>query len=131
VTRTGIKTTTGEHDLDVLVLATGFDVLTGGLTSIVIRGTQGETLKEGVRTLGAALPLTERLDAMATSTDLVAHIFLPVARRFHSIYAHTRPQKGVCIFVRPCNYRSVPIAGYNIRRSWRACARVRPNSLRK
>jgi cation diffusion facilitator CzcD-associated flavoprotein CzcO len=46
VTRTGIKTAAGEHDIDVLVLATGFDAVTGGLTSIDIRGTQGETLKE-------------------------------------------------------------------------------------
>src|SRR5258708_34920451 len=46
VTRTGIKTAAGEHDLDVLVLATGLDAVTGGLTSIDIRGTHGETLKE-------------------------------------------------------------------------------------
>jgi cation diffusion facilitator CzcD-associated flavoprotein CzcO len=46
VTRSGIKTAAGEHDLDVLVLATGFDAVTGGLTSIDIRGTQGETLRE-------------------------------------------------------------------------------------
>jgi cation diffusion facilitator CzcD-associated flavoprotein CzcO len=46
VTRSGIKTTAGEHDLDILVLATGFDAVTGGLTSIDIHGTQGETLKE-------------------------------------------------------------------------------------
>jgi cation diffusion facilitator CzcD-associated flavoprotein CzcO len=46
VTRSGIKTTAGEHDLDILVLATGFDAVTGGLTSIDIRGTQGETLRE-------------------------------------------------------------------------------------
>jgi cation diffusion facilitator CzcD-associated flavoprotein CzcO len=46
VTRTGIKTATREHDLDVLVLATGFDAVTGGLTSIDIRGTEGETLRE-------------------------------------------------------------------------------------
>ena len=46
VTRSGIKTASGEHDLDILVLATGFDAVTGGLTSIDIRGTQGETLKE-------------------------------------------------------------------------------------
>jgi len=46
VTRGGIKTTAGEHDLDILVLATGFDAVTGGLTSIDIRGTKGETLKE-------------------------------------------------------------------------------------
>jgi cation diffusion facilitator CzcD-associated flavoprotein CzcO len=46
VTRSGIKTATGEHELDILVLATGFDAITGGLTSIDIRGTQGETLSE-------------------------------------------------------------------------------------
>jgi cyclohexanone monooxygenase len=46
VTRSGIKTAAGEHDLDVLVLATGFDAVTGGLTSIDIRGTGGQTLKE-------------------------------------------------------------------------------------
>jgi cation diffusion facilitator CzcD-associated flavoprotein CzcO len=46
VTRSGIKTAAGEHDLDVLVLATGFDAVTGGLTSIDIRGTEGETLRE-------------------------------------------------------------------------------------
>jgi cation diffusion facilitator CzcD-associated flavoprotein CzcO len=46
VTRSGIKTAAGEHDLDILVLATGFDAVTGGLTSIDIRGTQSETLRE-------------------------------------------------------------------------------------
>jgi cation diffusion facilitator CzcD-associated flavoprotein CzcO len=46
VTRSGIKMAAGEHDLDVLVLATGFDAVTGGLTSIDIRGTEGETLRE-------------------------------------------------------------------------------------
>ena len=60
VTRSGIKTAAGEHDLDVLVLATGFDAVTGGLTSIDIHGTQGETLGEkwtkGVRAhLGMAV----------------------------------------------------------------------------
>jgi cation diffusion facilitator CzcD-associated flavoprotein CzcO len=46
VTPGGIITTAGEHDLDVLVLATGFDAVTGGLTSIDILGTQCETLRE-------------------------------------------------------------------------------------
>jgi cyclohexanone monooxygenase len=46
VMRSGIKTAAGEYDLDVLVLATGFDAVTGGLTSIDIRGTQGGTLRE-------------------------------------------------------------------------------------
>jgi cation diffusion facilitator CzcD-associated flavoprotein CzcO len=60
VTRNGIKTAAGKYELDLLVLATGFDAVTGGLTSIDIRGTQGETLKEkwakGVRAqLGMAV----------------------------------------------------------------------------
>ena len=60
VTRKGIKTAAAEYELDILVLATGFDAVTGGLTSIDIRGTQGETLKEkwakGVRAhLGMAV----------------------------------------------------------------------------
>jgi cation diffusion facilitator CzcD-associated flavoprotein CzcO len=46
VTPTGIKTKDREVELDILVLATGFDFLTGGLTSIDIRGTNGETLRE-------------------------------------------------------------------------------------
>jgi cation diffusion facilitator CzcD-associated flavoprotein CzcO len=44
VTPTGIKTKDWEVELDILVLATGFDFLTGGLTGIDIRGTNGETL---------------------------------------------------------------------------------------
>ncbi|MFZ6003206.1 MAG: flavin-containing monooxygenase [Actinomycetota bacterium] len=59
VTPTGVRTTETEHELDLLVLATGFDAVTGGLTSIDIQGTRGESLKEhwqqGVRThLGLA-----------------------------------------------------------------------------
>jgi cyclohexanone monooxygenase len=38
VTRSGTKTAAGEHDLDILVLAAGFDAVTGGLTSINVRG---------------------------------------------------------------------------------------------
>jgi cation diffusion facilitator CzcD-associated flavoprotein CzcO len=46
VTPNGVKTSAGEHELDILVLATGFDGFTGGPTSIDIRGTQGKTLKD-------------------------------------------------------------------------------------
>jgi cyclohexanone monooxygenase len=46
VTPTGVKTKDREVELDILVLATGFDFLTGGLTSIDIRGTNGQTLRE-------------------------------------------------------------------------------------
>jgi cyclohexanone monooxygenase len=46
ITEHGAVTSTGEHRFDVLVLATGFDAVTGGLTAIDIRGTSGETLGE-------------------------------------------------------------------------------------
>ena len=46
VTPRGVKTNDREVDVDILVVATGFDCLTGGLTSIDIRGTNGETLRE-------------------------------------------------------------------------------------
>lgn len=60
VTRNGIRTADGrEHEFDVIVLATGFDSFTGGLTDIDVRGTGGESFgdafREGTRTaLGRA-----------------------------------------------------------------------------
>jgi cyclohexanone monooxygenase len=59
VTAGGVLTRGGEHPLDLLVLATGFDAVTGGITQIDIRGTGAESLAErwaqGVRThLGVA-----------------------------------------------------------------------------
>ncbi len=59
ITANSVRTADGEYDLDVLVLATGFDAVTGGLTQIDIRGVEGLTLKEkwaqGARThLGMA-----------------------------------------------------------------------------
>ncbi len=61
VTAGGVQTTTSFHDLDVLVLATGFDASTGGFKAIDLRGPDGNTLNElwsdGVRThLGMAMP---------------------------------------------------------------------------
>jgi cyclohexanone monooxygenase len=57
----GVRTTRRLHETDVLVLATGFDAGTGGLTNIDLRATDGTTLREtwadGVRThLGVAVP---------------------------------------------------------------------------
>jgi cation diffusion facilitator CzcD-associated flavoprotein CzcO len=47
VTETGIKMDNGkEHDIDVLILATGFDAVTGGLTQMDIRDKTGVSLKE-------------------------------------------------------------------------------------
>ncbi|WP_229022980.1 flavin-containing monooxygenase [Actinomarinicola tropica] len=59
ITTTGVRTTDGEHPCDLLVMATGFDAVTGGLVSIDLRGSDGESLRDhwagGVRThLGLA-----------------------------------------------------------------------------
>ncbi|WP_218611416.1 hypothetical protein [Pseudonocardia sp. KRD291] len=46
VTPQGIRTTAGEVELDVLVLATGFDAVTGPFTRIDITGRGGLTLRD-------------------------------------------------------------------------------------
>lgn len=47
VTDEGVLTSDGQlHRLDVIVLATGFDMVTGGLTAIDIRGRDGVNLKD-------------------------------------------------------------------------------------
>lgn len=46
VTRTGIETTGGHHELDVIVWATGFDFGTGALARMGIRGVDGLALND-------------------------------------------------------------------------------------
>jgi cyclohexanone monooxygenase len=46
VTPRGLRTAEGEHALDVLVFATGFDAMTGALRAIDIRGVGGQSLRE-------------------------------------------------------------------------------------
>ncbi len=54
ITRTGVRTEAGHHDLDIIVFATGFDAMTGALLKIDIRGSGGVSLRdkwaEGPRT---------------------------------------------------------------------------------
>ncbi|EIW77915.1 cyclohexanone monooxygenase [Coniophora puteana RWD-64-598 SS2] len=53
VTATGVRTAKRTYDLDILVLATGFDAYTGSYLQIDIRGEEGRTIqehwREGVR----------------------------------------------------------------------------------
>jgi cation diffusion facilitator CzcD-associated flavoprotein CzcO len=46
ITPTGVRTATGEHPLDMLVLATGFDAITGTLLRLNPKGRGGVSLKE-------------------------------------------------------------------------------------
>ncbi|QGU06595.1 Phenylacetone monooxygenase [Corynebacterium occultum] len=46
VTEQGLQTEAGLHEVDIIVLATGFDAITGALSRIDIRGTGGRLLRE-------------------------------------------------------------------------------------
>ena len=46
ITPTGLKTTAAEYEFDILVLATGFDAVTGALANVDIRGRGGIALKD-------------------------------------------------------------------------------------
>ena len=46
ITKTGLKTTSTKYQFDSLILATGFDAMTGALLSIDIKGPSNQTLKD-------------------------------------------------------------------------------------
>ena len=46
ITRKGVHTATGEHPIDMLVLATGFDAITGSMLRLDPKGRGGISLKE-------------------------------------------------------------------------------------
>ncbi|KAI1407156.1 cyclopentanone 1,2-monooxygenase [Hypoxylon sp. FL1857] len=46
VTEKGIRTSEKEWEFDVIILATGFDAVTGGLTTIDVRGIDNQSLKQ-------------------------------------------------------------------------------------
>ncbi|MDP3174147.1 MAG: NAD(P)/FAD-dependent oxidoreductase [Phenylobacterium sp.] len=46
ITPTGIRTSAGEHEFDVIIYATGFNAITGAFEQIDIRGVGGRSLKE-------------------------------------------------------------------------------------
>ena len=61
VTPKGLRTKDGVIDVDVIVLATGFDSVTGSLSQMNIQGSSGQTIsehwKDGTRTaMGVAIP---------------------------------------------------------------------------
>lgn len=61
ITATGIRTKLGHVEYDMIILATGFDSVTGSLAQLNIQGTKGQTIaehwKDGLRTsMGIAMP---------------------------------------------------------------------------
>ena len=61
ITTNGISTKLGHVEVDIIILATGFDSVSGSFTHLNIRGTKGGTIadhwKDGIRTsMGIAMP---------------------------------------------------------------------------
>jgi cation diffusion facilitator CzcD-associated flavoprotein CzcO len=46
ITPTGLRTTAGEHELDILIYATGFDAMTGSMTRMNVTGAGGVRLED-------------------------------------------------------------------------------------
>jgi cation diffusion facilitator CzcD-associated flavoprotein CzcO len=79
----GVKTAHGSHELDVLVLATGFDAMTGALTRIDITGPRGDRIAdawaEGPLTyLGMGIPGFPNLFSLSSagSPSVLANMVL-------------------------------------------------------
>ena len=55
ITETGVRTTRGEYEFDIIVLATGFKAYTGALEAFPIRGSSGQTLNEKWKTVSKSI----------------------------------------------------------------------------
>jgi len=55
ITETGVRTTQGHYEFDIIILATGFKAYTGALEAIPIIGASGETLNEKWKTASESI----------------------------------------------------------------------------
>ena len=55
ITETGVRTTKGLHEFDIIVLATGFKAYTGALEAFPIRGSGGQVLSEKWKTVSESI----------------------------------------------------------------------------
>jgi len=79
ITETGLRTAAREYELDVIILATGFDAITGTLLRMGIVGRDGLTLAEAWK------------DAPATYLGLQVH-------GFPNLFTITGPQSAVALY---------------------------------
>ena len=89
ITATGIKTRDAEHELDIIVFATGFDAMTGTLLNIDIRGRDGLTLRHAWRNgpktyLGLQVPGFPNMFTMTGPGSPSVLCNLPVAIEQHA-----------------------------------------------
>ena len=121
-TPTGIATTARVHDFDAIVLATGFDAMTGAIDRIDIRGRDGRTINdhwaEGPRTYlglmiagfpnlftvtgpGSPSVLTNMINSIEQHVEWIADCLGHLARRQHaSIEASSDAEAAWCEHVR-------------------------------
>ena len=131
ITPNGVRTTAGEFEFDAIVYATGFDAMTGTLTSIDIRGRDGIELREkwhgGPQTylglMTAGLPnlfmitgpgspsvLSNMILSIEQHVDWMvdcdcAHARPKASRR--SSRPRTRKRAGASMSIRPASARSI------------------------
>jgi len=111
ITPNGIKTRNAEHELDIIVFATGFDAMTGTLLKIDIRGRDGLTLRdawqEGPKTyLGLQVAGFPNMFTMTGPGSPSVLCNLPVAIEQHANWitdciAHMRENGIECIEPQP------------------------------
>ena len=121
-TPTGIATTARVHDFDAIVLATGFDAMTGAIDRIDIHGRDGRTINdhwaEGPRTYlglmiagfpnlftvtgpGSPSVLTNMINSIEQHVEWIADCLGHLARRQHaSIEASSDAEAAWCEHVR-------------------------------
>jgi cyclohexanone monooxygenase len=105
--RRGIRTTSGEHELDALIFATGFDAMTGTLLNIDIRGRDGLSLREawadGPRTyLGIMVAGFPNLFTITGpgSPSVLSNMVISIEQHVDwlaSLFTHMRTDELACI----------------------------------
>ncbi|MFG2730305.1 alpha/beta hydrolase fold domain-containing protein [Streptomyces canus] len=107
VTPAGLRTTAGDHEFDVLVLATGFDALTGPLLAMNVVGRDGVPLKEvwsdGPLTyLGIAVPGFPNLFTITGPQSPAVSYNMPLAIEDHVDFTanaiSTVRERGAVVF---------------------------------
>jgi len=106
-TAQGIRTSAGDHDLDAIVFATGFDAMTGALLSIDIRGRDGLSLRDewidGPRTyLGLMVSGFPNLFTITGpgSPSVLSNMVISIEQHVDwlaALFTHMRDNELVCI----------------------------------
>lgn len=108
VTATGIRTERGEHDLDVIIYATGFDAMTGAMTRIAVTGRDQMSLGDFWTTEGPYAYLGLAVAGFPNLFIIQAPGSPAPASNFVTALEHHVEWIGECIeYLRRNGYRSI------------------------